>query len=108
MAAIAGLDVIQDISLLDEMSTLKSLGFSLVASTQNGNLSYSEYPFPKRTALVFGSEATGITEKVAEKCDESIFIPRLGKMESLNVGVASSIVLSELVRQRSTASGRNS
>ena len=107
MAAIAGLNFLQEVTLVDEMPTLKKLGFTMIASTQNGNVGYTEYEFPKKAALVFGSEATGITQKVAAHCDESIFIPRVGKMESLNVAVATSIVLAEVVRQRS-ASGQHS
>ncbi len=101
MAAICRLDVVQDASLPDVLPKLKSLGFSVVASTQDAELSYVDFEFQKRVALVFGSEATGISHDVLGICEARIGIPGSGKMESLNVGVASSIVLSELSRQRS-------
>jgi len=101
MSAIASLNVVQEIKPRDTMSKLKSLGFAIVASTQNGKKSYSEYVFPPKSCLVFGSEATGIDKRIFDLCDESVMIPRIGKMESLNVGVACSIVMAELIRQRS-------
>ncbi len=101
MAAIAGLDVIQEVQLIEQITKLKSFGFIVVASSQSGKTNYSQYVFPRKTSLVLGSEANGIDKKILALCDESVCIPRVGKMESLNVGVASSIILSEIVRQRS-------
>ncbi len=103
MAAIAGLDVIQEIHLNEEITKLKSFGFTVVASSQTGKKIYSQYIFPQKTFLVLGSEANGIDKNLFPLCDESVCIPRVGKMESLNVGVASSIILSEIIRQRSAA-----
>ncbi len=107
MAAICQLDVVQDVKLADEITKLKSLGFAAVASAQDAPLSYTDYEYPLRCAVVFGSEASGIAANVLELCDANVSIPRIGKMESLNVGVAASIVLSEMARRRS-AGGRNS
>lgn len=101
MAAICQLDVAQEVVLAEVISKLKGLGFAVIASTQDAQLSYAEYEFPNRSAIAFGSEASGISANVAQLCEVKIGIPRTGKMESLNVGVASSIVLSEVARQRS-------
>jgi RNA methyltransferase, TrmH family len=107
MAAICQLDVVQDVKLVEEVTKLKALGFAAVASAQDASLSYSDYEYPNRSAIIFGSEAYGIAANLLELCDTRVSIPRLGKMESLNVGVAASIVLSEMARKRS-ARGRNS
>lgn len=98
MAAICQLDVAQDVVLADEITKLKSAGFGVIGSSQDAKLSYADYKYPSRSAVVFGSEATGIDAGVLPLCDALVGIPRVGKMESLNVGVAASIVLSEIAR----------
>lgn len=100
MAAICQLDVVQDAALADDIAGLKKFGFEIVASTQDAPLSYAEHGYGNRCALVFGSEASGISQELLDSCDVQAGIPRVGKMESLNVGVAASIVLSEVARRR--------
>ncbi len=100
MAAIATLNVVQDIEIPPLVSKLKELGLSVVGGSPNGRTIYYDYRFPRKVCLIFGSEATGIDKHILEICDETLTIPRIGKMESLNVGVASSVVISELVRQQ--------
>jgi 23S rRNA (guanosine2251-2'-O)-methyltransferase len=56
--------------------------------------------FTKPTALVIGAEDTGISISVAKYIDQLISIPMLGHIESLNMSVAASICLYEVVRQR--------
>jgi RNA methyltransferase, TrmH family len=107
MSAICQLDFVQDVVLADQIVRLKELGFTVVASEQDAPLSYSDYDYPRRCAIIFGSEASGIAAGVLDLCDARVGIPRVGKMESLNVGVAASIVLSEMARRKS-AGRRNS
>jgi TrmH family RNA methyltransferase len=104
MAAIAGLTIVQDVRTNEAISLLKAIGFTSIASTQSGKKNYAEYAFPQKSCIIFGSEATGIDKKVLDVCDESIMIPRFGKMESLNVGVAGSIIMSEILRQKMSGS----
>lgn len=56
-------------------------------------------------ALVFGAEGKGIRPLVRRTCDEAVRIPLAGDVESLNVSVATAILLYEAVRQRSVAHG---
>ncbi len=100
MAAIANLIIAQEIKTAEAVSTLKSIGFTIIASSQAAKKNYSDYAFPQKSCIILGTEATGIRKKILDFCDESIVIPRIGKMESLNVGVAGSIIMSEIVRQR--------
>ena len=51
----------------------------------------------KKWILVMGSEARGIDEQIKLKLNETYTIPRLGKGESLNVGVAMGIFLNKIV-----------
>ncbi|MGK2932036.1 MAG: TrmH family RNA methyltransferase, partial [Solirubrobacterales bacterium] len=53
-------------------------------------------------ALVMGTEGKGLRPRVADRCDGLIAIPQHGKIESLNVSVATSVLLFEAVRQRTT------
>ena len=52
-------------------------------------------------ALVVGSEGSGVSRLVKEKCDFIVSIPMKGKIDSLNVSVATGILLYEINRQRS-------
>ncbi len=99
MAAICQLDVVQDVEIAGEIAQLKSIGFTVVASTQDAAVSHTDYAYPKRVAVIFGAEATGIAPHLLGLCDMKVAIPRAGKMESLNVGAAASIVLAEMMRQ---------
>jgi 23S rRNA (guanosine2251-2'-O)-methyltransferase len=63
--------------------------------------SYTEWDWTQPTALVMGSEGKGLHRLVAENCDVLIKIPLRGKIESLNVSVATGVILFEAIRQRS-------
>lgn len=54
-----------------------------------------EVKFPKKTAVVIGSEGAGISPEVAELCDEKIYIPIKGA-ESLNAAAAAAVIMWEL------------
>ncbi|MGA7397571.1 MAG: 23S rRNA (guanosine(2251)-2'-O)-methyltransferase RlmB [Solirubrobacterales bacterium] len=53
------------------------------------------------TLIVMGTEGKGLRPRVAESCDGLIAIPQNGRIDSLNVSVAASVLLFEAVRQRS-------
>ena len=52
------------------------------------------------TALVMGTESTGLTQIWRDAADAHIRIPMLGRLDSLNVSVSTAILLFEAVRQR--------
>ena len=64
---------------------------------------YTEYDFRGPTALVMGTEADGLSPQMREACDETVIIPMMGRIDSLNVSVATAVLTFEAVRQR----GRN-
>lgn len=66
---------------------------------QNSNEYYKEN-YTEGTAIVVGTEATGLTEVFREKATQNINIPMQGKIDSMNVSVAAAIVLFEAKRQR--------
>ena len=61
---------------------------------------YHKYDYKGSTALVFGTEATGLTEKWIQNADYRIKIPMLGYIDSLNVSTSVSAMVFEALRQR--------
>ncbi len=62
--------------------------------------SYTECDFRGPTALVLGTEADGLTPPALAACDDTIVIPMMGRIDSLNVSVAGAVLAFEAVRQR--------
>jgi tRNA (guanosine-2'-O-)-methyltransferase len=83
-------------------TVLRNEGFHIFA-THLGVESSSLYDLDltKKTALVFGNEHRGVTEKAASLADTNFQIPMTGMIQSLNVSVACAVTLYEAFRQRS-------
>ena len=71
----------------------------LTAQLQDSSL-YYDVDMTKATAIVMGTEATGLTQQWRDAADKHIRIPMCGKLDSLNVSVSSAILTYEAVRQR--------
>lgn len=71
----------------------------LTAQLQNSVL-YYEADLTLGTALVMGTESTGLTNFWRDRSNKAIRIPMLGQMDSLNVSVSTAILAYEIVRQR--------
>ena len=72
----------------------------LTAQLQDSNLYYDQ-DMTKSTAIVMGTESTGLTDIWRQAADAHIRIPMLGQLDSLNVSVSAAILMYEAVRQRS-------
>lgn len=57
------------------------------------------FVFDEKDTILFGSEACGIREEILQLCDQRITVPQRGATESLNLAIASGIVLFEFFRQ---------
>jgi 23S rRNA (guanosine2251-2'-O)-methyltransferase len=79
---------------------LKSAGFQIVAATEKAEKPYYDANYVKPTAIVMGAEDTGISRANIELCDEQVKIPICGKINSLNVSAAASILMYEALRQK--------
>ncbi len=80
---------------------LQKKGVDIVVTYLHENtISLYENNFQKSTALVMGTEATGVTKSWIENADTVIKIPMQGKIDSLNVSNATAICVFEAVRQR--------
>lgn len=71
----------------------------LTAQLQDSSL-YYDIDMKKATAIVMGTESTGLTQQWRDAADKHIRIPMCGKLDSLNVSVSSAILMFEAVRQR--------
>lgn len=83
------------------VSTLRAEGFELVATTPHQASSVYSKTWPADVALLFGSEGSGLSPELLKAAHERVVIPRVGSLESLNVGAAVASTLTELRRQSS-------
>lgn len=89
---------VQDVS--EVVEDLKAQGYVIIgAETGEGSISLSEYKFQNRTAVIFGNEEIGLTQKAVDLCDVIVEIDMKGLKNSLNVSNAASIFLFEYVKQ---------
>ena len=83
---------------------LKERNVWVVGTAADAHSDYSDWDWTRPTAMVLGAEGSGLHRLVRENCDELVKIPVHGRIESLNVSVASGIILYEALRKRSLAS----
>jgi 23S rRNA (guanosine2251-2'-O)-methyltransferase len=81
------------------VDTMKEAGLWVYAA-EAGGTPYTELDLDRAVALVLGSEGRGVRRLVREGCDGTVSIPMLGAVESLNVSVASAVLLYEARRRR--------
>ena len=72
---------------------LKERGYWVVGADQHADVSMHNFDWKKPVAIVVGSEAMGIHPKVREQCDAIVSIPMYGPIESLNVSVATALLV---------------
>jgi TrmH family RNA methyltransferase len=80
------------------LNDLKLNNYKIICSDLDGKNIY-DYKFPDKIVLVFSNEATGPSEVVKSIADDIITIPKCGNAESLNVAIASGIILSKCVEK---------
>lgn len=90
-------------SVIETLTLMKDSGLQVMAATEKGDRSYTSVNFASPLVLILGSEGTGISGELLDLCDEQIMIPLAGEISSLNVSVASGVILFEIIRQRNTA-----
>jgi 23S rRNA (guanosine2251-2'-O)-methyltransferase len=72
----------------------------VVACTEKTDIAMYDVDLTSPTAIIMGNEGDGISDDLRNVCDHQMAIPMIGKTESLNVSVASGLVIYEAVRQR--------
>jgi len=83
------------------LERLKKAGFEIVAThLEKDAVPYTDLDFARPVALVFGSEAEGISDESLAFADRIVRIPMLGMVQSLNLSVSVAVILYEALRQR--------
>lgn len=82
--------------LEEAIPTLQERGYKIYATDVRRGTTLKNTTFSSRTAVVMGNEGAGVREEIKAICDEYLYIEMSSQCESLNVGVATSIILYEL------------
>ena len=99
MGAIFRVNIIESENLVNTLKEIKKHKFKVVATSLQTEESIYDIEY-KKTVIVIGNEANGVSKEVLEMADKKIKIPMPGKTESLNAAVATGVILYEYVRQK--------
>ena len=88
------------IALKESIARLKERGVRIVATSSHEGTALDEISLAGPLALLIGSEGAGLPTTITSEADELVTIPHSPRVESLNAGIAASILLYEAARQR--------
>lgn len=98
--ALHHIPVCREKSLTAALHYLQECGICLVAASEKGDQLYTSVSYVSPTAIVMGAEDCGVSPENLRICDNIVQIPQFGSIGSLNVSVATGVVLYEAIRQR--------
>ena len=98
--ALMKIPVCKEQSLTDAIRFLKECGVKVIAASERGAKKYTEIDYHGPVAIVMGAEDTGVSIENLRIVDEMASIPQFGTIGSLNVSVATGVLIYEVVRQR--------
>lgn len=104
--AFAYVPVVRATNLVSAIDELKDRGLWIVGVDPAGTREWTEFDYTGPIALVLGGEHRGLRRLIREHCDVLVRLPMLGNISSLNISVAASVLLYEVVRQRSGSRAR--
>jgi len=91
--ALEHLPVVRAGNINQTLRALKDLGYFVYGLDERGELTYNAVDWPAKTVIVMGAEGKGLHDLVRKNCDALVRIPMAGKIASLNVSVATGVVL---------------
>lgn len=100
--ALLKIPVCREGSLVSTVEYLQQSGVQVIAATEKATDNYYKVDFTRPTAIIMGSEDTGISNDLIRKAESLIKIPMHNKFDSLNVSVAAGVLSFEAVKQRLT------
>lgn len=100
MGSIFHIPIVSNANPLDTILTLKQNNILTLSAHLQGKTTPYEVNLNQSVAIIVGNEANGISDEVANQTDALVRLPMPGLAESLNVSIASGILLYEVVRQR--------
>lgn len=92
------IDIVQHATVADFLHATEGLT-RVAVDNVDGSRPLAEVDMPVHTVLVFGGEGPGLSEQMRSACDYMVAIEQFGSTRSVNVGVASGIVLYEWTRR---------
>jgi 23S rRNA (guanosine2251-2'-O)-methyltransferase len=98
--ALHRMKVCREDNLKQTIEDLKAAGLKVVSCHEKTEHLIYDADFKQPTALIMGNEENGISGEYLKRSDMQVKIPMTGKIASLNVSVATGIVLFEVLRQR--------
>lgn len=99
MGAIFRVNIIESDNLIETLKNLRKHKYKVMATSLETNNNIYDVDYNKKV-IVIGNEANGVSQEILDFADEKIKIPMLGRTESLNASVATSIILYEYVRRK--------
>ena len=99
MGAIFRVNIIQTDNLKETLKEFKKHKYKIMSTSLGATESIYDIDYNKKV-LVIGNEANGVSKGILDFADEKVIIPMLGKTESLNASVATSIIVYEYVRRK--------
>ena len=100
MGSLYRMNVYESKNLVETVTELRKRGIVTYAAHLRGKEFYYEKSYTGPTAFMIGNEGNGLTDELADMADTYIKIPMEGSVESLNAGVAASVLMYETLRQR--------
>ena len=97
--AVLHMPIVQVVNLARAIDELKEHGFWVIGASEHAQQTVWNAPFTGNVCLVMGSEENGISSLVQKKCDFICKLPQRGRIESLNVAQAATVMCYEWMRQ---------
>lgn len=99
MGAIFRINIIESDDLVKTVKELKKHKIKIIVTSLDTNDSIYDINYSK-SAIVIGNEANGVSKEIQDLADNKVKIPMIGKTESLNASVATSVILYEAMRDK--------
>ncbi|HKT49706.1 MAG TPA: RNA methyltransferase [Candidatus Angelobacter sp.] len=88
------------VNMMESIQQLKNLGVRVLATSSHKGTPLPQVDFRRACMVVIGNEGAGVAPEILSAADELITIPQSPRVESLNAGIAASIILYEAARQK--------
>jgi 23S rRNA (guanosine2251-2'-O)-methyltransferase len=98
--ALLKIPVCRSSNLKETIEFLKESGLRIVSCTEKTDNLYTQADYTGPVAVIMGSEEDGISGEYLKRSDYKVKLPMFGEIESLNVSVATGVILYEVIRQR--------
>lgn len=99
MGAVNYTNLIEIANISNAIKLLQKKDYWVYASALENGVDYTKINYPNKSVLIVGNENKGISQLVLKNSDQKIYIPMYGEVQSLNVGVATGIMLAQMAKR---------